>query len=154
MNEPQQPTGLPEAESIHECEHCKKAVRFGDTALSVDLGIICYDCNEKELDARQREHDQKNAMRRLGSFQVDERILVIYPEEFQKIMAECLVTRCEFRYDTRAFHYTAISKHFAEVPQGAMPPDYHVQMETIRTGTDERPQSETKFRGFVPMSKP
>ena len=38
-----------------ECEHCKKPVRFGDTALSTNLEIICDDCNDKEREAMNEE---------------------------------------------------------------------------------------------------
>ena len=41
-----------------ECEHCKSKVRFGDTALSWCLNIICDDCHEKERDS---ENDQRQA---------------------------------------------------------------------------------------------
>lgn len=34
-----------------ECEHCKCKVRFGDTALSWCLNIICDECAEKERDS-------------------------------------------------------------------------------------------------------
>ena len=34
-----------------ECEHCNRKVRFGDTALSWCLNIICDDCHEKERDS-------------------------------------------------------------------------------------------------------
>ncbi len=34
-----------------ECEHCKRKVRFGETALSWCLNIICDDCHEKERDS-------------------------------------------------------------------------------------------------------
>jgi len=42
---------IPPPESIHSCEHCKKAVFFGDTALSENLDIICEDCKDKERDS-------------------------------------------------------------------------------------------------------
>jgi len=34
-----------------ECEHCKRKVRLGDTALSWCLMIICDECDEKERDS-------------------------------------------------------------------------------------------------------
>ncbi|MFM7010061.1 MAG: hypothetical protein ACKO0Z_12150 [Betaproteobacteria bacterium] len=34
-----------------ECEHCQRKVRFGDTALSWCLNIICGECFEKEHDS-------------------------------------------------------------------------------------------------------
>lgn len=34
-----------------ECEHCKRKVRFGDTALSWCFNIICDDCHERERDS-------------------------------------------------------------------------------------------------------
>ena len=37
-----------------ECEHCKRKVRFGDTALSWCLNIICEDCLEKERDSENK----------------------------------------------------------------------------------------------------
>ena len=55
MSNPPETTGLTESESNHACEHCGKSVRFGDTALSWSLEIICDDCSEKERDALNEE---------------------------------------------------------------------------------------------------
>lgn len=47
-----------------ECEHCKRKVRFGDTALSWRLNIICDDCAEKERDSENDQaHTQKGRKR-------------------------------------------------------------------------------------------
>jgi hypothetical protein len=40
--------GAFDLEAEWQCEHCKRKVRFGDTALSWGLNIICGECHEKE----------------------------------------------------------------------------------------------------------
>lgn len=49
MNDtPKLDNGAIDMDAEWECEHCESKVRFGDTALSWCLNIICDDCDEKE----------------------------------------------------------------------------------------------------------
>ncbi len=41
-----------------------------------------------------------------------------------EVMKNCIVVRCEMRYDIDGFDYTAICKDFDEVPPGEMAPYY------------------------------
>ena len=70
-----------------------------------------------------------------------------------KVMAECLVVRCELRYETMTFDYVAISPHFDEVPEWMQAPEYEALMESVNTGTDEEPKYEARFKGFSPTNK-
>lgn len=95
---------------------------------------------------------QKRLVRRLGSFRVSEELLKCHTAEVMKVMAECVVIRCELRYETMTFEYVAISPHFEEVPEWKIPPQYEAQMEVVKTGTDEEPKWESRFMGFFPTN--
>jgi hypothetical protein len=41
--------GAFDLDALWECEHCKRSVRLGDTAISWAMNIICLDCHEKEV---------------------------------------------------------------------------------------------------------
>lgn len=69
-----------------------------------------------------------------------------------KVMAECLVIRCELRYETMTFEYVAISPHFEIVPEWSMPPKYEARMEVVKVGTDDDPKWESRFIGFFPTN--
>lgn len=95
---------------------------------------------------------QPRLVRRLGRFQVSEHFVKTHPEEVMKVMAECLIVRCELRYETMTFDYVAISPHFKEIPEGSRVPEYVPRMESVRVGTDEEPEYETRFMGFFPTN--
>ena len=93
-------------------------------------------------------------VRRLGRFRISEHAVKNHPEDVMKIMGECLVIRCEMRYDTMTFDYAAISPRFDEVPEWQTPPEYEAMMERVNTGTDDEPKWETQFKGFFPTNVP
>ena len=95
---------------------------------------------------------QERLVRRLGSFRVSEELLRSHTAEVMKVMAECVVIRCELRYETMTFEYVAISPHFEEVPEWQIPPQYEARMEVVKTGTDEEPKWESRFMGFFPTN--
>ncbi len=92
--------------------------------------------------------------RRIGRFALAEKLVSIQPEWAMTILAECVVVRCEFRYDTMIFDYVAISPHFEEVPEGCLPPLYVAQMESINSGTEESPIIQHRFKAFEPVENP
>lgn len=96
------------------------------------------------------ETDSSSLVRRLGRFSVPESFVRSHPEVIMKVMAECVVIRCELRYDIMTFEYAAISPHFAEVPEYLTPPAYVARIESVRTGTDDDPQYDSIFLGFFP----
>ncbi len=66
-----------------------------------------------------------NSLRkRMGRFRIAEEMLVNNVAAVQAIMGECIVTRCDHRWDTNIFEYDALSFQFREVPQGEMSPEY------------------------------
>jgi hypothetical protein len=89
--------------------------------------------------------------RRIGLFRVSEEMVRHHAREVMKVMAECVVVRCELRYDTMTFDYVAISPHFAEVKEGQYPPKYEIRMEQVNMGTGEDPQYVSRFLGFFPV---
>ena len=98
--------------------------------------------------------DLPQLVRRLGRFRVSEHLVKTRPEEVMKVMAECLVVRCELRYETMTFDYVAISRHFEEVPDYQISPTYEALLERINTGTDEEPIWETRLQGFQKVTNP
>lgn len=52
---PTLPDGSFDMDADWQCEHCNRTVRFGDTALSWCLNIICEDCGEKEATKSEEE---------------------------------------------------------------------------------------------------
>ena len=96
--------------------------------------------------------DLPQLVRRLGRFRVSEHLVKTHPQEVMKVMAECLVVRCELRYETMTFDYVAISPHFDVVPEWMQAPVYEALMESVNTGTDESPKYEARFKGFSPTN--
>jgi hypothetical protein len=86
--------------------------------------------------------------RRIGRFSLAEKFVTLHPKSAMQVMAECVVVRCELRYDTMSFDYVAISPQFAEVPEDHAPPVYVAQMESINIGTEENPIIQHLFKTF------
>lgn len=107
---------------------------------------------ETELKQEAGEGYEERLIRRLGRFRVSEHAVKNHPEDVMQIMRECLVIRCEMRYDTMTFDYAAISPRFDEVPEWQTPPEYEAMMERVNTGTDDEPKWQTKFKGFFPTN--
>jgi hypothetical protein len=82
-------------------------------------------------------------VRRLGRFRISERTVNLFPGVVALVMAECVIVRCELRYDCMSFEYVAVSPHF-EVCGDCEPPDYEVCMVKV-TGDGG---SEARFEGF------
>lgn len=91
---------------------------------------------------------------RRGKFVISEVQLRRNATDFMKVMAECVVVRCELKFDTMSFEYDAISPHFEIVPEWQSAPEYGVVMERVRVGTDDSEQFETRFKGFIPSDRP
>ena len=66
----------------------------------------------------------KSFRRRKGKFKITEEQLLADPDSVQGLFADCIVTRCEHRWDADIFDYDALSWQFREVGQGGMAPDY------------------------------
>lgn len=87
--------------------------------------------------------------RRIGQFRISEHFVKEYPEDVLKCLSECLVIRCEMRWDTLTFDYVALSAHFDAVPEWMIPPTYQALLEKINiSGEGEEPRYETIFKGF------
>ncbi len=62
--------------------------------------------------------------RRLGRFKIATAMLEDDSSAVLAIMEGCIVTRCEHRWDTDIFDYTAVNWQFREIAQGEMSPEY------------------------------
>ena len=62
--------------------------------------------------------------KRMGRFKITAVMLEDRSDAVLAIMGECIVTRCEHRWDADIFDYTAASWQFREVEEGEMSPEY------------------------------
>lgn len=95
---------------------------FLDVMGQVDKEIVQPVIDERE-DGRE---ELVNFKRKIGHFTIAEALLDEAPDDMQSIMAEVIVVHCESLYYERAFRYTAISKHFSEIPLGYKIPEYEI----------------------------
>ena len=92
-----------------ECEHCKRKVRFGDTALSWCLNIICEDCADKESKvARQRTFRNSSQ-----SFQSPQMITHYKPKPKTRSSTETVVFTQALQ--KAGLHYSCVSKATIEL---------------------------------------
>lgn len=91
---------------------------------------------------------ENKLLTRRGSFRITDDCFELDPDAVFLLMARCLVTRCEFRYDTRTFEYVALSPDFEPVGNAFAPPEYEAQFSRHNVGTEEAPIYETRFDGF------
>ena len=73
--------------------------------------------------------DNLISQRRLGNFRIAEYLVCTDLEPVLQALAGCFVIRCELRYDTISFHYTAYHPDFEPVSPGIDPPSYEAVME-------------------------
>lgn len=91
-------------------------------------------------------------LNRRGRFAISETFVRENPEAVMEVMGQCVVVRCQMRYERTDFEYFAVSPQF-EVTDGCMaPPEYKAQFELVNVGTKEAPVTEAKFIGFVPAT--
>ena len=62
--------------------------------------------------------------RRIGHFKIAAEMLEDNAAAVLAIMGECIVTRCEHRWDVAIFDYTAVSWQFHELVKGGLAPEY------------------------------
>lgn len=85
---------------------------------------------------------------RCGSFRINEDFFDLETDAVSLLMARCIITRCEFMWDTRSFEYRAFSPDFEPQNNCFEPPEYEAQFSRHNIGTDEAPIYETRFDGF------
>ena len=77
---------------------------------------------------------------------ISDEAIKIEPEAILKaFLSECIVVRCEHRYDTCALHYTAMCRHFEVCDPCLVPPKYSIHFKKVNIGTEEAPEYETQF---------
>ena len=67
-----------------------------------------------------------------------------------EVMGQCVILRCEMRYDRMQFEYSAVSPQFNVVVDCVVAPEYGAQFESVNVGTEEAPVMRAEFIGFVP----
>lgn len=70
--------------------------------------------------------------RNIGKFKVSDMFLEVVDinnEIYKEFLSSFVVLHCEHNFATATFNYTAISKHFRELKDGEMIPEYHVTFE-------------------------
>lgn len=72
----------------------------------------------------------------------------LFPEVVALVMAECVIVRCELRYDCMSFEYVAVSPHF-EVCSDFEAPNYEACLVKVTEGGG----SEIRFEGFRPVNR-
>lgn len=74
--------------------------------------------------------------RRIGTFEIDSRLVQTHAPIFMQIMGRCIVIRCEHMYEKAAFAYTALSPDFDEVPEGYRGPVYVWEIDVASNKAD------------------
>lgn len=88
--------------------------------------------------------------RRIGRFSISEHMVKSHPEDALKVLSQCLVVRCELKWEMMAFEYMALSPLFEETPNHIEAPEYTAYLERVNVASDgEEPVWETRFKGFV-----
>lgn len=83
---------------------------------------------------------------RIGRFEIPSEIIRKWPEAILKtFLSECIVVRCEMRYETMSLHYTAMCRHFDVWPNECVPPRYRIHLQEVDIGTEDEPKYETQF---------
>lgn len=72
----------------------------------------------------QADHNTSPTTRRLGRFRIAGVMLKNRPVDVLRVMGKCIVVRAEYLYEADAIEYTAISEHFAPLPEGFVVPTY------------------------------
>lgn len=65
-----------------------------------------------------------NKVRRFGRFEIPTLVVMQYPDDVRRIMAECIIVRCEHSYMHDAFLYEAFCEQFDELGEGEIAPGY------------------------------
>lgn len=65
-------------------------------------------------------------LRRVGRFRIAQHIALDEQENVRRVMARCVVVRCEMMYVSGAFEYTALSPDFDVVTPDCEPPEYAI----------------------------
>jgi hypothetical protein len=87
---------------------------------------------------------------RIGRFFISQSIVEDYPEEVLKVLSQCLVVRCELKFEMLSFEYVALSHLFEESPNWLNAPEYNACFERVDVASEgEEPIWETQFKGFV-----
>jgi len=68
---------------------------------------------------------------RLGRFEVISVFMEENTRDVLRVMARCVVLRCEYSYHERVFKYVAYSPDFDPIPEGARAPEYAWQFDTV-----------------------
>jgi hypothetical protein len=85
-------------------------------------------------------------LQRRGKFEISLDVFRDEPEALLKaFLSDCLVVRCELRYDTNSFHYTALCRHFEVCPREYVAPRYNILFKRVNVGTEEKPEYETQL---------
>lgn len=88
--------------------------------------------------------------RRIGRFSISEIMVKEHPEDVLKVLSQCLVVRCELKYDIMAFEYMALSPLFEETAFGLVAPDYTAHFERVNVASEgEEPIWGIQFKGFI-----
>ena len=74
-------------------------------------------------------------LNRPGKFSISQEALTDAPEVVQAVMGECIITRCEHRFQNGTFEYEAYSNHFDVVAEGEVAPTYDIQASTDGSDT-------------------
>lgn len=62
----------------------------------------------------------------LGKFHIHRDMILSDEAAVLRVMAKCIVVRCELLYHNNAFEYVALSEDFAEVPEASIIPTYNI----------------------------
>lgn len=62
----------------------------------------------------------------LGKFRIHRDLILKDKLSALRVMAKCIVVRCEFLYHNNSFEYVALSEDFAEVPEVGFLPTYNI----------------------------
>lgn len=90
--------------------------------------------------------ESKELNRCLGKFEIPIELIRQFPESILRtFLSDCIVVRCEMRYDTISLHYTAMCRHFDVCRAECVPPRYRIHFKAVDIGTEENPEYETQF---------
>lgn len=62
----------------------------------------------------------------IGKFHIHRDMILRDESVVLRVMAKCIVVRCELLYHNESFEYVALSEEFAEVPEAGAIPTYNI----------------------------
>lgn len=76
--------------------------------------------------------------KRYGTFSVTQDVVDDHPDVVMAVMGKVIVVRAEYKIATKKIEYEAWSPEFDELDQGAIPPEYDINVDSEGNVSFER----------------